>query len=157
LRVAKIEKKSARSRRVVLGSSPDLDQERRRSPMGSCSHENDHRRLPGVAAPDLAPALPWYLQRLLRLGVRVAHLGLVFDHQPIINSILFGNYRRIMRNTLRMMDPKSAGRTLQIAAVLRRAHADAGVGGDRGPSRHRCGRQSSSRPRAARWAPSARR
>lgn len=40
-----------------------------------------------------------------------------FDHQPIINAILFGNYRRIMDNTLRLMNAKQAGKTLQIAAV----------------------------------------
>jgi ubiquinone/menaquinone biosynthesis C-methylase UbiE len=40
-----------------------------------------------------------------------------FDHQPIINAILFGNYRRIMNETLRLMEPASAGKTLQIAAV----------------------------------------
>jgi ubiquinone/menaquinone biosynthesis C-methylase UbiE len=40
-----------------------------------------------------------------------------FDHQPIINAILFGNYRRIMNETLRLMDPAAAGKTLQIAAV----------------------------------------
>ena len=40
-----------------------------------------------------------------------------FDHQPIINAILFGNYRRIMNETLRLMKPESAGRTLQVAAV----------------------------------------
>lgn len=40
-----------------------------------------------------------------------------FDHQPIINAILFGNYRKIMDNTLRMMRLENAGKTLQIAAV----------------------------------------
>lgn len=40
-----------------------------------------------------------------------------FDHQPIINAILFGNYRKIMDSTLRMMRLDEAGRTLQIAAV----------------------------------------
>ncbi|MEX2498382.1 MAG: methyltransferase domain-containing protein [Wenzhouxiangellaceae bacterium] len=40
-----------------------------------------------------------------------------FDHQPIINAILFGNYRRIMDHTLRMMRLEDAGKTLQIAAV----------------------------------------
>jgi ubiquinone/menaquinone biosynthesis C-methylase UbiE len=40
-----------------------------------------------------------------------------FDHQPIINAILFGNYRRIMNETLRLMDAAAAGKTLQIAAV----------------------------------------
>lgn len=40
-----------------------------------------------------------------------------FDHQPIINAILFGNYRPIMRETLRLLDAPRAGRTLQIAGV----------------------------------------
>jgi len=40
-----------------------------------------------------------------------------FDHQPIINAILFGNYRRIMNATLRLMKPEAAGKTLQVAAV----------------------------------------
>lgn len=40
-----------------------------------------------------------------------------FDHQPIINAILFGNYRRIMDETLRLLEPARAGRTLQIAGV----------------------------------------
>lgn len=40
-----------------------------------------------------------------------------FDHQPIINAILFGNYRAIMRETLRLLDAPRAGRTLQIAGV----------------------------------------
>jgi ubiquinone/menaquinone biosynthesis C-methylase UbiE len=40
-----------------------------------------------------------------------------FDHQPIINAILFGNYRRIMNETMRLMRPETAGKTLQIAAV----------------------------------------
>jgi hypothetical protein len=39
-----------------------------------------------------------------------------FDHQPIINAILFGNYRRIMNETMRLMKPETAGKTLQIAA-----------------------------------------
>jgi ubiquinone/menaquinone biosynthesis C-methylase UbiE len=40
-----------------------------------------------------------------------------FDHQPIINAILFGNYRRIMNETMRLMNPETAGKTLQVAAV----------------------------------------
>jgi ubiquinone/menaquinone biosynthesis C-methylase UbiE len=40
-----------------------------------------------------------------------------FDHQPIINAILFGNYRRILDATLRLLAPQRAGRTLQIAGV----------------------------------------
>lgn len=40
-----------------------------------------------------------------------------FDHQPIINAILFGNYRRIMGETMRLMDLPAAGKTLQVAGV----------------------------------------
>jgi ubiquinone/menaquinone biosynthesis C-methylase UbiE len=40
-----------------------------------------------------------------------------FDHQPIINAILFGQYRAITRETLRLLDAPRAGRTLQIAGV----------------------------------------
>lgn len=40
-----------------------------------------------------------------------------FDHQPVISAILFGYYSRILHHTLRLMDPASAGRTLQIGAV----------------------------------------
>ena len=40
-----------------------------------------------------------------------------FDHQPVISATLFGNYRRIMDETIRLMKPETAGRTLQVAAV----------------------------------------
>ncbi len=40
-----------------------------------------------------------------------------FDHQPIINAILFGQYRRLMRRCLTILDPERAGITLQLAAV----------------------------------------
>jgi ubiquinone/menaquinone biosynthesis C-methylase UbiE len=73
--------------------------------------------LPASQAPDLGAGLPWYLQRYYAWAYVWPVSVWFFDHQPIINSILFGNYRRIMRTTLRLMDAKSAGRTLQIAAV----------------------------------------
>ncbi|HYW91397.1 MAG TPA: rhodoquinone biosynthesis methyltransferase RquA [Gammaproteobacteria bacterium] len=41
----------------------------------------------------------------------------MFDHQPIINAILFGNYRRITEETLAMMLEDDPGRTLQVASV----------------------------------------
>jgi len=41
----------------------------------------------------------------------------MFDHQPIINAILFGNYRRITDETLAMMLEDDPGRTLQVASV----------------------------------------
>jgi ubiquinone/menaquinone biosynthesis C-methylase UbiE len=64
-----------------------------------------------------AVTLPAYLQRHYAWAYVWPFSVWFFDHQPIINAILFGNYRRIMRNTLRMMDPATAGRTLQIAGV----------------------------------------
>jgi ubiquinone/menaquinone biosynthesis C-methylase UbiE len=68
-------------------------------------------------APRPSVTLPWYLERHYAWAYVWPISVWFFDHQPVINSILFGNYRRIMRNTLRMMEPKTAGRTLQIAAV----------------------------------------
>jgi ubiquinone/menaquinone biosynthesis C-methylase UbiE len=40
-----------------------------------------------------------------------------FDHQPIINLILFGQYRRLMRSTLDRLRGISPGRTLQLTNV----------------------------------------
>lgn len=61
--------------------------------------------------------LPDYLVRYYRWAYLWPASVWFFDHQPIINAILFGNYRKIMRHTLRLMDPAAAGKTLQIAAV----------------------------------------
>lgn len=41
----------------------------------------------------------------------------LFDHQPIINAILFGQYRALLRTCLKTLEPARAGETLQIAAV----------------------------------------
>lgn len=66
------------------------------------------------------PSLPDYLVRhygwayLNPLAVRI------FDHQALINAILFGQYNRIMDQTLALIEPESAGRTLQLAAVYGR-------------------------------------
>lgn len=40
-----------------------------------------------------------------------------FDHQPIINFILFGNYREIMEEVVAAIDAPNTGKTLQIASV----------------------------------------
>ena len=61
--------------------------------------------------------LPEYLRRYYAWAYVWPFSVWFFDHQPIINAILFGNYRRIMRNTLRLIDPATAGKTLQIAGV----------------------------------------
>lgn len=89
---------------------------------------------PSKAVPvtDLAPArasaapaphqsrkveLPDYLRRYYAWAYVWPFSVWFFDHQPIINAILFGNYKKIMRHTMRMMDLPSAGKTIQIAGV----------------------------------------
>lgn len=61
--------------------------------------------------------LPDYLQRYYAWAYVWPFSVWFFDHQPIINAILFGNYRSIMHHTMRLMRPADAGKTLQIAAV----------------------------------------
>jgi len=40
-----------------------------------------------------------------------------FDHQPIINAILFGQYRKLMTATLSRLPQKAEGRMLQLTCV----------------------------------------
>ncbi len=40
-----------------------------------------------------------------------------FDHQPIINAILLGQYGRLMHASIELLNPAHAGATLQLAAV----------------------------------------
>ncbi len=40
-----------------------------------------------------------------------------FDHQPIINAILFGQYERLLRRTLAQVEAKSGARILQLTCV----------------------------------------
>jgi len=60
---------------------------------------------------------PYYLARhywwayLWRTGVWF------FDHQPIINAILFGQYERLMHTTLDQFSAQPAGRVLQLTCV----------------------------------------
>lgn len=72
-----------------------------------------------AALPAVAPIeqMPDYLVRHYNWAYLWPVSVWFFDHQPIINAILFGNYRRIMDETLRLLDPPRAGRTLQIAGV----------------------------------------
>lgn len=65
-----------------------------------------------------AEVLPDYLVRHYRWAYLWPFSVRFFDLQPVINAILFGNYRKIMHHTMRLMQPADgAGRTLQIAAV----------------------------------------
>lgn len=40
-----------------------------------------------------------------------------FDHQPIINAIVFGQYTRLTNETLRLLDPARSGSTLMVASA----------------------------------------
>lgn len=62
-------------------------------------------------------SLPDYLVRYYRWAYLWPSAVRFFDHQPIINAILFGHYRSIMNHTMRLMQSDGAGRTLLIAAV----------------------------------------
>jgi ubiquinone/menaquinone biosynthesis C-methylase UbiE len=74
--------------------------------------------VPSASAPAApTPPLPDYLVRYYAWAYLWPAAVWFFDHQPIINAILFGNYRRIMDATLRLMNPHAAGRTLQTAGV----------------------------------------
>jgi len=61
--------------------------------------------------------IPFYLARhywwayLWRAGVWF------FDHQPIINAILFGQYRKLMETTLSRLDEEYTGKILQMTCV----------------------------------------
>jgi ubiquinone/menaquinone biosynthesis C-methylase UbiE len=74
--------------------------------------------IPRADAPAGAePALPDYLVRHYAWAYLWPAAVWFFDHQPIIDAILFGNYRRIMDATLGLLRPERAGRTVQIAGV----------------------------------------
>ena len=73
--------------------------------------------LPVPAGTRGSRVLPDYLVRYYGWAYLWPSAVWFFDHQPIINAILFGNYRRIMDETRRHMETPVAGRTLQIGAV----------------------------------------
>jgi hypothetical protein len=40
-----------------------------------------------------------------------------FDHQPVINAILFGQYKKLMRTTLALVEQNPKGLTLQLTCA----------------------------------------
>lgn len=64
-----------------------------------------------------APALPAYLVRHYWWAYIWRPLVWFFDHQPIINTIVFGQYRKLTDSTLRLVGGETAGDTLLIAAA----------------------------------------
>jgi len=63
------------------------------------------------------PAIPEYLFRSYWWAYLWPPAVWFFDHQPVINTILFGQYRRLLRGCLEVLSPATAGQTLQVAAV----------------------------------------
>ncbi|MGD9583200.1 MAG: methyltransferase domain-containing protein [Lysobacterales bacterium] len=73
---------------------------------------------PGApAAADGELALPDYLVRNYWWAYLWRPAVWFFDHQPIINSIVFGQYRKLVDATLRLLRPATAGSTLMIASA----------------------------------------
>ncbi len=70
-----------------------------------------------IATKSLSPPIPAYLKRYYDWAYLWPVSTWFFDFQPIINLILFGQYRRIMQNALELMEKAGSGRTIQIANV----------------------------------------
>lgn len=74
-----------------------------------------------IDAPATTPAtwgaLPDYLVRHYWWAYLWRPAVWFFDHQPIINAIVFGQYSRLTDETVRMLDPARAGATLMIASA----------------------------------------
>jgi ubiquinone/menaquinone biosynthesis C-methylase UbiE len=72
----------------------------------------------GRASPaPAAPVLPAYLVRHYWWAYLWAPAVWFFDHQPIINTIVFGQYRKLTEETLRLLDPARSGETLLVASA----------------------------------------
>lgn len=63
------------------------------------------------------PELPEYLVRHYWWAYLWPPAVWFFDHQPIINGIVFGQYRRLVEETLRLAGGAGAGETLMIASA----------------------------------------
>jgi len=61
--------------------------------------------------------VPYYLARHYWWAYLWKRSVWFFDHQPIINAILFGQYRRLMQATLERLPQPLAGRVLQLTCV----------------------------------------
>lgn len=68
-------------------------------------------------AEDDALALPDYLVKYYWWAYLWRPAVWFFDHQPIINAIVFGQYRKLTETTVRLLHPQQAGSTLMIASA----------------------------------------
>lgn len=64
-----------------------------------------------------APVLPQYLVRNYWWAYLWGPAVWFFDHQPIINCIVFGQYSKLTSETLRLLNPPEAGSTLLVASA----------------------------------------
>ena len=83
-----------------------------------------HKAVPVSVAPSAAPALPGselelpdYLVKNYWWAYLWRPMVWFFDHQPIINLIVFGQYRKLVDATLRLLRPAHAGSTLMVASA----------------------------------------
>jgi len=61
--------------------------------------------------------IPYYLARHYWWAYLWRPMAWFFDHQPIINTILFWQYRKLMQTTLDKLDSAAVGRLLQLTCV----------------------------------------
>lgn len=77
----------------------------------------DRKLLPGWASINKEPTLPDYLLRHYWWAYVWAPAVWLFDHQPIINLIVFGQYRTLVSRFLEAMTPRGDGTNLLIASA----------------------------------------
>jgi ubiquinone/menaquinone biosynthesis C-methylase UbiE len=75
------------------------------------------RSADSVKPADDALALPDYLVKHYWWAYLWRPAVWFFDHQPIINTIVFGQYRKLTEATVRLLHPSQAGSTLMIASA----------------------------------------
>ncbi|HRQ66493.1 MAG TPA: class I SAM-dependent methyltransferase [Xanthomonadaceae bacterium] len=63
------------------------------------------------------PTLPAYLVKHYWWAYLWRPAVWFFDHQPIINAIVMGQYGKLNRETVRLLKPESAGSTVMIASA----------------------------------------
>lgn len=61
--------------------------------------------------------VPWYLARHYWWAYLWRTAVWLFDHQPVINAILFGQYQKLMHSTMAALDRAPRDRVLQLSCV----------------------------------------
>ena len=61
--------------------------------------------------------MPYYLARYYWWAYLWRPAIWFFDHQPVINAILFGQYRRLLNRTMACLEGRPPGRVLQLTCV----------------------------------------